>query len=754
MKAKKSSPAVPPLGAPQVPPSAPKVQPGPAKVQDSDAFGGAPTKADLHAPGQAGQGQPVMGRGAAGAILLAQRQPAAGVRSAQQQLRPLLKTLWERRDDIAMQPHPGAAWLAISSKGPPARITVRPKEYVRGLLDVGRRRPEGSKTHSRMHKSIKALSEQVGHAAQGDVPWSRAARDTFYFDRSDVDLAQAKEQVFLQVPPEHLPALMAELVPKALDNNAQHTGVLRCEVASPFWPAPGNVVLSTTGGEDTERLLALVAKLHRSQPEWFGKETPPLTEPRLPGVSVGQIPPRDRYPDETFESLRAQVLHSVACEASEQDLSPKAFAKLFDSRWREAGLNPTAPHQHIDAVALDPEVVPLPGALKVQPGLLEVQVPGFEGKGEHTVQVQISDQVGAILGRRKGVRLLAEQGQFVRVDVDRTRNPPRERVMRQFSAAFVDDTRYRLDFGEVPPPFVHFDKPTQTYHIPSKITLVPPAKGRYGNYVIEVQTDPERAGRAKPMPSLLIDKLNDNNVQGDQLARVMRRIEGYVSNPEAHRTQRVVLEEGTNGVSVVALSNKAAGVWKPTAAEYPEQARVHLEPDHQARREALAYFISKNLGHLGRVPPTVYREIDGDSGAYCALSRGTLPGTHCARLDEVLADPKDPAYIDMAVFDCIIGNLDRHSGNILFGGGTVLAIDHGLAFPLEHGAQGEMNFLFSADVPLTADHKQQIAGMLAALPELREEAERLDIDPAAIDRMVERMQQMLQLGRTYSEWRT
>ncbi|CAN0523763.1 unnamed protein product, partial [Laminaria digitata] len=168
------------------------------------------------------------------------------------------------------------------------------------------------------------------------------------------------EQVFLQVPPEHLPALMAELVPKVLDSKAQHTGVLRCAVESPFWPAPGNVVLSTTGGEDTERLLALVAKLHRAQPEWFGHETPPLTEPRLPGVSVGQIPPRERYPDETFESLRAQVLHSVACEASEQDLGPKAFGELFEARWREAGLDPAAPHQHIEAVALDPEVVPLP----------------------------------------------------------------------------------------------------------------------------------------------------------------------------------------------------------------------------------------------------------------------------------------------------------------------------------------------------------------------------------------------------------
>ena len=753
VKAKKTSQGLSPVGAPLVPAPEAKAKTGPAKAKAEDLYAGAANKPDLPAPGQAGQSQAVVGRGAAGARLLADRQPAAGLRSAQQQLRPLLKTLWERRDDIAMQPHPGAAWLAISSKGPPAHITVHPQEYVRGLVEVARRRPEGAPTHSRLNKDAEALSEQLQRADQGEVRWSRVARDTFYFDRSGADLDSAKEQVFLQVPPDHLPALMAELVPKALDNKGQHTGVLRCEVASPFWPAPGNVVLSTTGGEETERLLALLAKLHRAQPEWFADETPPLSEPRLAGISVGQIPPRERYPNETFESLRAQVLHSVACEASEQDLGPKAFGELFEARWREAGLDPTAPHQHIEAVALDPEVVPLPGALKVQAGLLNVKVPGFEGKGQHSVQIHISDEVGAILGRRKGVRFLPEQGQFVRVDIDRTRNPPRERVVRQFSAAFVDDTRYRLDFGEAPPPFVHFDKPTQTYHIPSKVNLVPPPKGRYGNYLIEVQTDPQRAGRKKPVPSLLIDKLNDNTVQGEQLAKVMRRIEGYVANPEAQRTQRVVLEEGTNGVSVVSLSNKAAGVWKPTAAEYPEQARVNLEPDHQARREALAYFISKALGHLGRVPPTVYREIDGDSGAYCALSRGTLPGTHCARLDQVLADPADPAYVDMAVFDCIIGNLDRHSGNILFGGGTVLAIDHGLAFPLEHGAQGEMNFLFSESVPLSAEHKEQIAGLLANLPELRDEAKRLDIAPAAIDRMVERMQTMLQLGRTYDEWR-
>lgn len=739
-----------PKSVPEPKAEAPESRPRP----ESDTYGAGP-KAGPKLEAKTQHHQASLGRGAAGARILAGQHPAPGLRSAYQQLQPLVKTLWERRDDIAMQPHTGAAWLAISAKGPPERVEFTPRTYVRELVNIARRRPDNAVTSSRLSKNVEALQEQVKNAEEAGQGWARIARDTLHFHRADADPQAAKEQVFLQVPPEFVPQLMAALVPEVIDSRRAFPGVLGCRVASPFWPAPGNVVLSTQGGEDTERVLSWLAKLHQAQPTWFGQETPPLSEPRRPGIAVGQVPPRDRYPDETFESLRAQVLHSVACEGSERQLGAEAFSALFDARWREAGLDPMAPHRNLQAVqAMDKAVIPLPGAVPVTAGILKVEVPGFEAPQMHAVELQISPEVAATLGRRKDVRFLPKQGQFVRVDIDRTRNPPRERIVRQFSAAFVDDTRYRLDFGTLPPPYVHFDRATQSYHIPTKVTFAPPPKGRYGNYVLQVQTSPERASLDKPQPALLIDKLNDVEVQGEKLAKVMQRIEGYVADPDAQRTQRVTLEEGTNGVSVVSLSNRAAGVWKPTAAEYPEQARVHLEPDHQARREAFAYFISKNLGHLGRVPPTVYREIDGDSGAYCALSRGTLPGTHCARLEQILADPQDPAYRDMAVFDCVIGNLDRHSGNILLGGGTVLAIDHGLAFPLEHGAQGEMNFLFSEPVALSAEHRQNIAALLERAPELRAEAQRLQMHPDAVNRMLERMQRMLQLGRTYDGWRS
>ncbi len=697
---------------------------------------------------------PIAGRGAVGAQLVSTGATAAELVTSADSLAQAREALWARRNEVAMQPHPGSALRIIGGNCPERPATVKPDTYIKDLLAVAMERPPGSPTTSKSDQTFDQFRGRIRRAVRGEVKWSAVARDPIYIDRAGTDPTTAKEVLFIHANPEQLPKLVALLTQRMVDKPESFPGLHRLKVSGPYKSGrPDNLSLSTDGGESTAQVLAALKQLQASAPELFGKTVPPMTEAKLPGVGVGDLDLAGRYKDEAFGAIRSQVLHSAAVDAVAANLDKQAFDALLDQRLAEAGIDATQPHRFTaDVNDVSDEVVGVPGAAPMTAGVQSVAIPGFGGKGSHSLDVEISKPVAARLARKKAVRFLPEQGMFVKVDVDRTRDPPRERVVKQFPASFIDDTRYRLEFGEMAPPFVHYDEATSSYHIPKKVTLEPP--GKYGNFSLSTEVSPERQSRKAPPQVTLVRKLNDGAVQGEALDKVMGKIEGYVTDPKASGVQRVVLEEGTNGVSVLSLSNRAVGVWKPSAAEYPEQARLNLEPDHQARREAFAYFLSKRLGHLGRVPPTVFRDIDGESGTLSALSRGTMPGSHSSQLAGVLADPTHPVYQQLAVFDCIIGNLDRHSGNLLFAKDTALAIDHGMAFPLAHGEQGEMNFIFDAQVALTSDQKVAIAELLKDKEAVRAEALELTVAPEAVELMFERMETMLKLGTTYDGWRT
>ena len=698
----------------------------------------------------------IHGRGRVGAILLSKAAASTGLATSSKSLTQTLDTLWERRFDVAMQPHPGSAIRIVSGNAAERPASVKPDTYLKGLVALAMGRPDGATTHTKRHSDIGTLRTAIRSAVRGETRWPTLARDSIIFDRAGTDPKGASEQIFIHASPEHVAALAEKLVCKVLDKPGAFPGVSRCKVAGPYKSGRDDtIVISTNGGDDTARVLAFLGQLNDSNPTWFCDSALPLTAPVLPGVSVGDMPASKRYAGQSFNGVRTQVLHSIATEATKNNLDRVAFDTLAKERWAEAGLDIEQPHRHTpDVEQVESTVVALAGSVAPTAGTRAVTVAGFDGKTQHEIELVLPKEVGDRLARRKNVRFVPSEGLFVKVDVDRTRNPPRERIVRQSAVSFVDDTRYRIDFGKMPPPFVSFDAKTNTYNVPKKVTMAVPPAGSYGIYKFTPELDPERAAVPVPDPLTLVRKLNDGKVSGEALAKVMSKIESYVADPSASTSQRVVLEEGTNGVSVVSLTNKAVGVWKPTAAEYPEQTRLNLEPDHQARREAFAYFLSKNLGHLGRVPPTIYREIDGEAGVISALSRGTLPGTHSPMLGDVLANPKDPIYQELAVFDCIIGNLDRHSGNLLIGDGAALAIDHGMAFPLDHGDQGEMNFLFAAQVELTPVQSEAIASLLKRKDEVREEADRLQIAPVAVDRMFERMERMVATGVADESWRT
>lgn len=101
--------------------------------------------------------------------------------------------------------------------------------------------------------------------------------------------------------------------------------------------------------------------------------------------------------------------------------------------------------------------------------------------------------------------------------------------------------------------------------------------------------------------------------------------------------------------------------------------RHNIPPGHDLERELSGYMVAKRMGI--DMPATVLRKTPEDRAMVQEFSEGTVgkntsDGWRTARnLDEI------------ALFDAVIGNEDRHAGNFLVRDSKIIPIDHGMSFP-------------------------------------------------------------------------
>lgn len=142
---------------------------------------------------------------------------------------------------------------------------------------------------------------------------------------------------------------------------------------------------------------------------------------------------------------------------------------------------------------------------------------------------------------------------------------------------------------------------------------------------------------------------------------------------------------GCNTVMLVQLESGQRAYHKPISGMEEELAEEYgLEnTGEQAVHEVAAWRVARAMGgpYDRLVAPTVMREVDGHLGSTSLELPGRQPSMtdYNAPGDEdlVRADAWDAA----ALFDAVIGNQDRHPGNVMHrGDGTPGLFDHGLAF--------------------------------------------------------------------------
>jgi hypothetical protein len=278
-----------------------------------------------------------------------------------------------------------------------------------------------------------------------------------------------------------------------------------------------------------------------------------------------------------------------------------------------------------------------------------------------------------------------------------------------------------------------------------------PPKRRPGAKVSLESSSPPRRPSIVPKVNDLVSgmRLLANGQARDAGSRpALDALEAALRDPHATIVSRQQLGgDHINGAFLVTLSNGMKAVWKPTADEDMRQLRDHLEVDHQGRREAAAYVVDKALGHLAGVPPTVFRTMGGETGALMAFVSDASTA-----LDKFLEYDDD--YRAIAIFDDVVGNVDRHEGNLLLTpGGRKVPIDHGLSFPLENGAQGYQNFILTYEVPLDEGQKKTLLTFERVKPQVTKKLRALGIADEAIDAMFQRVKDMRAAGHTLADWR-
>lgn len=203
---------------------------------------------------------------------------------------------------------------------------------------------------------------------------------------------------------------------------------------------------------------------------------------------------------------------------------------------------------------------------------------------------------------------------------------------------------------------------------------------------------------------------------------------------------RADLWTGTDGLTMVT---------KAYSGQKPGQFRKNIESLGQYGRERASYIVDRWLGHLAGVPPTV----SAPEGLRTLYVPGGTPGLEDPANGWILTHTQEPEYRQLAIFDNVIGNLDRHRKNYLvMEDGQLVPIDHGLSFPTKNDEQGGHHHEFGGTVVLNEEERNRLTSFRTSRDEIARELQP-HLPAEAIEAMFERVDTMLKLGRTYCQWR-
>jgi hypothetical protein len=271
-------------------------------------------------------------------------------KTSRQSLQQALDTVWSQRDDFKAGTKTvySAVYNAVVDKNV---LTRPPLEFLQTLGTIAAQRPKGANSNAQAFGGKgDAISDAVKSFADGELPAQgpfsadRFARTFFRFEREGWQPHAVAERVYLNTAADHAPDVMKFVVSQIIDNPAAFPGVEMAKVSGPgaVGDRSENIVLYTTGGDATQRVLDAVAKHRALHPERFMREVPAFTEAVGRGTAVGAEPPNSGGAV-SFGELRSNVITHALGMAKDR----VHFGALVDEGLRKAGVDPERPHANL-----------------------------------------------------------------------------------------------------------------------------------------------------------------------------------------------------------------------------------------------------------------------------------------------------------------------------------------------------------------------------------------------------------------------
>jgi hypothetical protein len=232
----------------------------------------------------------------------------------------------------------------------------------------------------------------------------------------------------------------------------------------------------------------------------------------------------------------------------------------------------------------------------------------------------------------------------------------------------------------------------------------------------------------------------------DELADLFGPVEELRERPVSRLFR---LREGATEVYRARFEDGVQGAYKPGSVDPENFPQTDVLPaDQVANREVAGYAVDR-LFDFGLVPPAVWWEGHRGWGSMSLWMADATQG-------RPVGDYSRAARHQMAVFDYVIGNLDRNDGNWLTRNGRPVAIDHAFILPETDLTTMKSPFLreFFSDQPVQL-HSDVLAKVRAVRAEdLAATLRALGLNQPAIDGAVARLREIQQHGIiTGDAWR-
>jgi hypothetical protein len=231
---------------------------------------------------------------------------------------------------------------------------------------------------------------------------------------------------------------------------------------------------------------------------------------------------------------------------------------------------------------------------------------------------------------------------------------------------------------------------------------------------------------------IIVDKLN--------LLDVLKALK--ITSTNEIGTSESTGEKGVNESKQLIDNKGRKYLWKNRSGEHTSSWR--FVPPHQLYlREKAAYIVDRLLG-FNMVPKVRIAKYEGDVGSLQNWIEDTSPA------DATLRTYSEDDIWKAGLFDIIIGNTDRHSGNFLTKLNKPILIDNGFAFPSYATQESKRSLILSRFAYAIFD-KPIPEKFYYAIEKLNDESvkKRLSkyLGPKTLGLMYERINEMLKRKR-------